>query len=177
MLTALNNGRPDRLPCQVHGWMKYYLDEELGGMDWYQAYEKFGMDYAIYISPDYRYRDKDLAQWIKNRVDLGTDSDGNHLWEETITTPKGALHHAGAWNQITAWDTEALIKNERDFSLWDEFLPLPCAADMRKIQEARNKLGDKGIVRSHPFSPGQGSPWQSFCTLFGTEPSIMLGMD
>jgi dienelactone hydrolase len=24
MLTALNNGRPDRGPCQVHGWMSYY---------------------------------------------------------------------------------------------------------------------------------------------------------
>lgn len=25
MLTALNNGRPDRLPGQVHGWMDYYF--------------------------------------------------------------------------------------------------------------------------------------------------------
>jgi len=177
MLTALNNGRPDRLPCQVHGWMKHYLDTELGGMDWYQAYARFGMDYAIYISPDYRYTDGDLAKWSKNRVDLGTDSDGNHLWEETITTPRGTLHHAGAYSTITGWETENLIKNERDFELWNEFLPLPCAADMSRIQEARDKLGDKGIVRSHPFSPGQGSPWQSFCTLFGTEPAILLGMD
>jgi len=30
MLTALNNGRPDRLPCQVHGWMPYYLHNYLG---------------------------------------------------------------------------------------------------------------------------------------------------
>ena len=51
MLTALSNGRPDRLPCQVHGWIQYYLDHYLGGMDWYQAYARFGMDYAIYVSP------------------------------------------------------------------------------------------------------------------------------
>ena len=25
MLIELDNGRPDRLPCQVHGWMDYYL--------------------------------------------------------------------------------------------------------------------------------------------------------
>lgn len=25
MLCALDNGRPDRLPCQVHSWMDYYL--------------------------------------------------------------------------------------------------------------------------------------------------------
>jgi len=37
MLTALNNGRPDRLPCQVHGWMPYYLQHYLNGMDWWQA--------------------------------------------------------------------------------------------------------------------------------------------
>ena len=36
---------------------------------------------------------------------------------------------------------------------------------------------DRGIVRSHPFSPGQGSPWQSFCVLVGTEPAIMMAMD
>ncbi len=33
MLSAHENGRPDRLPCQVHGWMPYYLKKYLGGMD------------------------------------------------------------------------------------------------------------------------------------------------
>ena len=177
MLTALDNGRPDRLPCQVHGWMKYYLDAHLGGMDWYQAYAKFGMDYAIYVSPEYLYRGDELARWEKRRIALGADPDGNHLWEETIVTPRGSLHRAGSWNAFTGWETEHLIKSERDFDLWDEFLPLPCAADMRIVREARERLGDKGVVRSHPFSPGQGSPWQSFCTLFGTERAILLGMD
>ena len=36
MLTALDNGRGDRLPCQVHGWMGYYLAHTLDGADWYQ---------------------------------------------------------------------------------------------------------------------------------------------
>ena len=30
-LTALSNGRPDRLPCQVHGWMTYYNITVTGG--------------------------------------------------------------------------------------------------------------------------------------------------
>ena len=109
MLTALANGRPDRLPCQVHGWMPYYLNHYLGGMDWYEANAKFGMDHAIYISPDYSYAESDLAKWQRNNRDLGTDSQGNHCWEETITTPKGTLHHAGAWNEITGWNTEPVI--------------------------------------------------------------------
>jgi uroporphyrinogen-III decarboxylase len=177
MLTALHNGRPDRLPCQVHGWMQYYLDHYLGGMDWYQANEKFGLDQAIYVEPDYIYAEKDLARWDVRRVDLGLDADGNRAWDETIITPKGSLHHRGAANEITPWETEDLIKDERDFALWDEFLPMPIRADFTKIQAARDKLGDKGIVRSHPFSPGQGSPWQSFCFNVGTEKAIMLTYD
>ena len=33
LLAALNNERPDRLPCQVHGWMQYYLDTYLDGCE------------------------------------------------------------------------------------------------------------------------------------------------
>ena len=177
MLTALNNGRPDRLPCQVHGWMDYYLNHYLGGMDWWQAYEKFGMDYAIYVSPRYTYSERDLARWGIERRELGLDDDGNHRWEERIVTPKGELHHAGAWNEITAWETKYLIKTEDDFRLWDEFFPVPTGINFSEIQKVKDRLGDKGIIRSHPFSPGQGSPWQRFCTLVDTQNAIMMAMD
>jgi len=177
MLIALDNGRPDRLPCQVHGWTQYYLDHYLGGIDWYQAYERFGMDYAIYVSPTYHYDEKDLAKWQVKRNDLGVDEDGNHRWEETITTPWGTLHHAGTWNEITPWETEPLIKTTRDFEVWNRFCPVPIAADLSKVREARDKLGDRGIIRSHPFSPGQGSPWQSFCVLAGTQEAIFVALD
>jgi len=157
--------------------MPYYLNHYLGGTDWYQANAKFGLDYAIYASPDYIYNGKDLAKWEKKRVDLSVDADGNHCWDETIVTPKGNLHHRGAWNEITSWETEYLIKTEQDFELWNEFQPLPIAANFTKVREARDKLGEKGIVRSHPFSPGQGSPWQSFCTMIDTEKAILLAID
>src|SRR5512140_1555406 len=94
MLIALNNGRPDRLPCQVHGWMGYYLNHYLGGMDEWQAFERFDMDFAIYRSPNYKYDEKDLANWQVDRRDLGVNADGDQCWEETITTPTGTLHHA-----------------------------------------------------------------------------------
>lgn len=177
MLIALNNGRPDRLPCQVHGWMGYYLNRYLGGIDWYQAYAKFDMDYAIYVRPNYLYSESDLEKWQKNRRDPGRNADGNPRWEETITTPKGTLHHAGAGNEMTGWTTEYLIKNERDFELWAEFYPVPCDIDFTPVQQAKDKLGDHGIIRLRPFSPGQGSPWQSFCTLVDTEKAIFMAMD
>lgn len=177
LLTALNNGRPDRLPCQVHGWMPYYLDNYLGGCDWYEAYEQFGMDFAIYVSPSYEFEQKDLANWQTKRIDLGTDADGNKSWHETITTPKGELHQAFGQNKFTVWNTEHLLKTEQDFELWKEFAPAPVKADLSPVQEARDKLGDRGIVRSHPYYPGQGSPWQAMCILLGTEESIFMAMD
>jgi uroporphyrinogen-III decarboxylase len=177
MLVALENGRPDRLPCQVHGWMAYYLKTYLGGADWYQAYERFGMDYAIYVEPRYQYDARDQADWQVETTDLGTDADGNHSWSQIVTTPGGTLTSAGARNQITGWTTEHLVKTKQDFELWNQYCPIPTGVDLSDIQAARDKLGDKGIVRSHPFSPGQGSPWQSFCTMIGTQEAIYLAFD
>ncbi len=177
MLTALNNGRPDRLPCQVHGWMDYYLKRYLNDMDWWQAYRKFDMDYAIYISPEYTYSETELANWDVRRVEHGIDNDDNHRWSETIVTPKGELHCAGARNEITGWQTEHLIKDQHDFALWEAFYPVPAAIDFSAMQLAKDRLGDRGIIRAHPFSPGQGSPWQSFCTLVDTQNAIYMAMD
>ena len=177
MLTALANGRPDRLPCQVHGWMYYYLNHYLGGIDGWQAFERFGMDFAIYVSPACRFAEADQAKWQCTRVDLGLDAEGDHRWEESVVTPKGTLHRAGEFNEITGWETEPLVKNERDFEIWNEFLPMPVAVDITPVKQVRERLGDRGIVRSHPYSFGQGSPWQSLCTLVGTEPAIWWAID
>jgi hypothetical protein len=157
--------------------MDYYLKMSLGGMDSWQAYERFGMDIAAYVEPDYRYGDGDLARWKVRRRDLGTGDDGRMLWDETIETPGGVLRREGATNQYTSWDTDVLIKNEKDFALWEKYSPVPVGIDWSGISRARERLGDRGIIRSHPFSPGQGSPWQSFCVLVNTEPAIMMAMD
>lgn len=177
MLTALSNGRPDRLPCQVHGWMPYYLEHYLDGMDQWRAFERFGMDYAIYVNPSYAFDGKALSDWSVVRKDLGMDENG--YWREAveITTPRGALQKRITHTDVTSYDTEYLLKSMRDFEIWNRFCPVPTNIDFAPVQAARDRLGDKGIVRSHPFSPGQGSPWQSFCTLFGTEAAILLGMD
>jgi hypothetical protein len=177
MLIALANGRPDRLPCQVHSWMPYYLEHYLGGMDEWQAFEKFGMDFAIYRRPEYIYDPKDLARWEVKGTDLGLDHNGNKCRLTEIITPKGTLQSRSATTDITTFDTEYLLKSERDFEIWNEFLPQPVGIDLTPVREARERLGDRGIIRSHTFNFGQGAPWQSFCTLYGTENSILLGMD
>ncbi|MCL2513419.1 MAG: hypothetical protein FWF08_05915 [Oscillospiraceae bacterium] len=170
---ALENKKPDRLPCQVHAWMGYYLKEFLGGADQYAAYDYFSMDPVIYQNPDFEYSDKDMANWEKKTVDLGK-KDGYSHFIETITTPKGELTRKLSSSPITTWQTEYWIKDERDFEIWREFVPSPIKVDWSPVIEAKKKIGDRGIVRGGFYDFGQGSPWQTFSTsMYGTQKAIM----
>ncbi len=177
LLTALSNGKPDHLPAQVHSWMRYYLDHYLGGCDQYEAYARFGLDAVIYVGPEHHYAAADLVRWQVERRDLGTDTDGNDLWVEAIHTPEGDLIRRGAGNAITVWETEPLIKSERDFELFAKYAPVPDRVDISPVRAAKDKIGDHGIVRGHAYGFGQGSPWQDVCILMGTEPAIFAALD
>ncbi len=177
LLTALERGKPDHLPAQVHNWMQYYLDTYLGGCDAFEAYERFGMDKVIYQAPEMIWDAKDLDKWRKDYRDLGIDADGNHRWRETITTPEGQLTHAGAYNAFTPWETEFLIKSERDFELFAKYAPMPSRLDATPVIEAQKRLGKGGILRAWAYGFGQGSPWQDFCMLVDTEQAIYWAMD
>jgi len=183
-LTALEGGKPDRLPCQVHNWMKYYLDEYLGGCDQYAAYERFGMDPVIYAGPRFVHAEADRANWQVRREDLGklqgSESEPGgptRAWREEIITPDGRLTQAGASNRFTGWRTEHLIKSPADFALWEKWFPLPVEADWSPVTAAKQRIGETGIVRSGFYGFGQGSPWQDFCTMYDTEPAIMAAFD
>ncbi|MDH7567981.1 MAG: uroporphyrinogen decarboxylase family protein [Armatimonadota bacterium] len=176
-LCALNNEKPDRLPCQVHNWMAYYLKTYLGGVDQYGAYERFGMDPVIYTAPRYLYDERDLANWRRETVELGTNSSGHREWALRITTPGGVLTTRYAANAFTSWVTEPLIKGEVDFDIWNRYVPVPTEVDWTPVRQAKERIGDRGITRGGFFDFGQGSPWQSFCTLFGTQEAIMAAMD
>ena len=177
LLAAIANKKPDRLPAQVHGWMAYYLKTYLGGVDQYAAYERFGLDAAIYVSPKFEYSEGDLARWREDRRDLGQDADGNRLWRNVITTPDGRLTSAGAVNEFTGWITEYPVKSEADFELWNHHVPLPVGVDWKPVVEAKERIGDAGIVRGGFYDFGQGSPWQSLCTMMDTQEAIMDSFD
>lgn len=177
-LTVLNNQKPDRMPCQVHSWMQYYLDTYLNGVDQYKAYELFDMDPVIYVAPKYIYNPKDMDNWNEKTVNLGTTADGDHLWAKTITTPEGTLTVKGAYNQYTGWVTEYPIKTQEDFEIWNKYIPIPEKVDWTPVIEAKKRIGDKGIVRNGFYDFGQGSPWQSFVgMLFPVEEAIMETYD
>ena len=177
LLTAINNQRPDRLPCQVHSWMSCYLKTVLNGMDQYQAYEHFGMDPVIYVRPEYEYSEKDLSNWNVSYREAAIDADGNTDWVNKIVTPEGELTEKGSYNRFTGWITEHLIKNERDFELWNRYVPVPEKLNWTPVLEAKKRIGEKGIVRSAISFMRQGSPWQSFAVLYPIEDAILATYD
>lgn len=177
-LTAIHNQKPDRLPCQVHSWMEFTLRHVLHGMDQFQAYEYFHMDPVIYTGPLYQYDEKALAKWEVRYEERPKDADGVTHWKKRFITPKGELTEEGAFNEYTPWITKHLIENERDFELWNEFVPVPTGADWSLVREAKKRIGDTGIVRGTLYDFGQGSPWQSFSSiLYGTEKAIFAAID
>jgi hypothetical protein len=177
MLTAINNGKPDHLPGQVHNWMQYYLNTYLGGCDQFEAYERFGLDMAIYTGPAVECDERDLANWQVERKDLGTDARGVTGWMETIRTPGGDLHHAGAYNAITPWLTEHLIKTKEDFELFIKYIPVPIRVNGAPLKAVLDRIGDRGITRGSIWCYGQPSPWQSLCYMMNTQDAIMMAMD
>ncbi len=172
-LCALNNEKPDHLPCQVHAWMPYYLNHYLNGMDQFEAYDFFGMDPVIYCGPNYIYDERDLANWQVDTVDTGTDDQGYHHYVRTITTPGGVLTEKLAENAFTPWTTEYAIKDEQTFEIWNKYVPVPVKVDWTPVIECKRRIGDRGIVRGGCYSFGQGSPWQSFVFNYDTQQAIM----
>lgn len=81
------------------------------------------------------------------------------------------------WNQFTAWITEFLIKSERDFDIWQKYIPLPEKVDWTPIINIKNQIGNRGIVRGEFFGFGQGGSWQNFCYMYDTEQAIYVAFD
>ncbi len=173
LLLAISNQKPDRMPCQVHSWMDYYLKTYLGGVDQFAAYDRFGMDPVIYSAPIYQYKESDLAKWESKTRFLAPRADGCRPWECEIVTPEGILREKGAENPYTSWITEPIIKTPDDFEIWKKYYPRPIAVDWSPVIECKKRIGDRGIVRGSYYDFGQGSPWQSFVNMYGTENAIM----
>jgi hypothetical protein len=176
-LAALHRQVPDHLPCQVHGWMWYWLQTYLGGKDQYQAYEHFDMDPVAYAGLNYEFAEADKANWDCRTTHLGKNADGYDCTVTEIKTPGGTLTSRNEGNQFTGWTTEFPIKDEADFEIWNKYVPLPIRCDWSDVLEAKRRVGERGIVRTWYHDWGQGSPWQSFCTMYNVEPAIMAAID
>ena len=176
-LTAINNEKPDYLPCTVHCWMGYYLKNYLPAKDQFEAYDMVGMDYVIFAGPDLICDDKERANWQCERRDTGVDDSGYQTFVDVITTPSGTLTSAGAYNEITGWTTEYLIKSKSDFEIFNKHYPVPVKSDFSALTAMAERVGDKGIIRGGMFGYGQVGAWQSFCCLVGTTSAIYHAID
>jgi uroporphyrinogen-III decarboxylase len=165
-LTALSNKKPDRLPCQVHSFMPYFLVKNmlLGNL---RAYKYFGMDPVLYLSPQYRFTEQTQKNWRTVRR-FKSFRDGVYTFEKTIVTPKGNLTTEVSVNKYTVWNTRPLIKTDADFELFKEFYPVPVSADWKRINKAKAKIGDSGIVRMVSRGYGQSGAFQSLANMMDT---------
>ena len=172
MLTALDMGKPDRLPGTIHQFQPYYLEKHLGGISDIEAFEKFDMDAAIMCWPLDRAVLTGPDWQVESKVLQETP---NKVIQHTITTPDGLLSYSTEQIPETTYIKEHLVKRPEDIYLVEKYMPIP-KLDIETVKKAKERLGDGGILRGTlPYH--QGGVWQDACELFGTENMIMAGMD
>lgn len=184
MLTALEGGKPDRLPATIHGWMDYWNDKYMGGADQFEIYRHFDMDAQIFyfawldepLVPA-MYFTGDLVPGPNWKVDyeITKQDKVSTIYEFTIETPAGTLSKTMEKNEMMAWVTEYPIKEKEQIYWIRDYMPLP-RPDIRRINEAFEQMGDMGILRAGIFSH-QGGCWQDACNYYGTEKLIMEAFD
>lgn len=165
-MIALSNGKPDRLPCQVHSFMIYFLAKKLLFTD-ALAYKFYGMDPVLYVGPKKIFNEEAKRNW-RQTAKVRSVKDGTVTSDIVIHTPKGELNKTVAVNKYTMWDVVPLVKTEKDFELFREFYPFPIRFDWSPLVKARDKVRDKGIVRTCSPGYGQTGAFQSLATLLGT---------
>ncbi len=185
LLAAMNNEKPDRLPATVHSWMDYFLNRYLNGIDQYSAYTCMGLDMVIY---DSAYRDgiegamfwqnKEMMKTKKWQVrkNLIEKQDDSYRYKLEIMTPSKTLTMVLEGNEATTWITENLIKEKEDIYILEKYMPYP-EVDIHGVNKIADKIGDRGILRSHVYGYGQPGCWQDACCFFGTTNMIYATYD
>jgi len=195
-VTALQRGKPDRLPVTTHHLMQYYLDRYEGGISAQDFFDRYGLDPITWQvlhkpapgSSDYpdplqgepgflEARRICSARWHTEWEDVpGGDYQTRRY---RFVTPKGTLTMTTQSNDQTTWVSEHPIKNKRDIDLIGEFVTAPCC-DVEAINRVVKEYGERGLVRSHiPTFDVYGQPgtWQDACCLYPTEQLILETYD
>ncbi len=182
MLTAINKGKPDRLPVSVHQWQKYHLDNYLDGISDLEAFEKFGMDAAIQYFQDmgqFWLVDADFSKFSvpnwRDEIKVISDDPDNRIFHHTIYTSEGILTYKTAGNRKTTWITEYLIKKDGDIYLIKKYMPVP-QLDLEPVRKLYDKIGDKGILRGFVWGDQAGC-WQHAGCLIDMTDLIMRTFD
>ena len=182
LLTALQGGKPDRLPVTVHQWQKYHLDTYLGGISDLEAFITFEMDAAVQYLPEMGQAwllDSDFsrfstAEWRDLAVVTNSDPD-DWVCRHTVTTPEGDLTYNINGNRQTTWITEYMIKRDDDIRLIRKYMPVP-QLDTGRANELYERVGDKGILRGSLWGDQAGC-WQHAACLIDVSELILRCYD
>lgn len=184
LLTALERGKPDRLPATIHGWMDYWNNTYMAGADQFEIYRHFDMDAQIFYFAwldeppvEAMYFTGDLVPGPNWRVSHQiTKSDKvSTVYKFTIETPEGVLTKTMEKNDKMAWVTEYPIKQKEQIHWIRKYMPLP-RPDIQRINQAFEQMGDMGILRAGIFNH-QGGCWQDACNYVGSQHLIMATFD
>jgi uroporphyrinogen-III decarboxylase len=182
LLTAIDRGKPDRLPVSIHQWQPYHLEEHLGGIGDLEAFERFSMDAQIQyfesmgqfwlIEADFA--KFSTSQW-RDEAEIVSDDPDDRVVHHTIRTPDGTLTYKTAGDRKTTWLTEYLIKNDDDVRLIDRHMPVP-ELKLEPIAELYDRIGDRGILRGFVWGDQVGC-WQHACCLMDVNALILKCFD
>ena len=196
LLAAINNEKPDRLPVTTHHLMDHFLNTYMGGIQYPEFFDHFGLDAITWTVPT----KADEAQgFYADPTDSRTDflsskriiSDNWRIESEeiedpqyktvryNIITPKGVLTTVLQSNEYTTWVQEHLIKEKNDIDLIEEFVTYPLC-DVESVNKSAHDFGERGIIRGHICCFeifGQPGCWQDASCLIGIEKLIMAVYD
>lgn len=196
LLTAINRGRPDRLPVTTHHIMPYFLNKYLRGIGERAFWDHFGLDaitWVLHHRPDeskdeYADPNQGALGFLESRR---VANDNWRVYAEDLpnpevktvrynfVTPKGALTMVLQINDQTAWIAEYLIKEKKDIDLLGEFMTHP-KSDVALVNKEVEAFGERGLVRGHicGFDVfGQAGVWQDAACIVPIETLIMATYD
>lgn len=196
LLTALQRGKPDRLPVTTHHLMPYFLDRYFDGASSQDFFEHFDLDaicWPVIHKPNLSLGDFfDPLQgdpgfleahrvwsdhWQVLSEDISTGE--NQAIRYRFVTPRGTLTMATQSNDQTTWVVEPPVKEKRDIDLIGDYATHPLC-DVEAVNRVAESYGERGLVRSHiPCFEvfGQPGTWQDACCLYGTEQLILATYD
>ena len=182
LMTAINKGKPDRLPVTIHQWQEYHLDEYMRGISDLEACQEVGLDAQIQYFQDmgqFWLVDADLTKlntptWRDSANVISNDPD-NRVVHHTIHTPEGTLAYNTAGDRKTTWITEYLIKRDEEIRLIDKYMPVP-RLNLDPIARKYDEVGDAGILRGFVWGDQAGC-WQHAACLMDISKLIEATFD
>jgi uroporphyrinogen-III decarboxylase len=197
LLTALDRGRPDRLPVTTHHLMPYFLETYMDGVSEDEFFDTFALDpikWVWDVRPDasrgeYWGADDEGSEpagtrWIVSddwRIETTELEGPSETTRYVFVTPRGTLSMALQHDPQTDWVVERPIKEKGQIELFERYAPVPLC-DVEAINRQAEALRERrrGILRGAvPGFQIYGQPgcWQDAAELFGIEKLIMETFD